>query len=214
MLQRERESVMPKKLNEKELKRRLVDYILSQFPKCELIGVEVPFVSMKRRVDVLLVTAKKELIAYEIKSDVDSLRRWKDQKNDYKQTFDKLYIVTSERFKDISLKSDFIGRIYINGNIKEKKVAKTVTRLNKKNLACFIWKDKIVKMGYDKKESVEVLRTKLINDSKNIATIRELAINSLLGRYSKRFEMFKKYKEQKTSLADLDYLTKDFNLNL
>ena len=206
---------MSTKVNEKELKLRLIDYIILAFPKCKLIGVEVPFKSMSRRVDVLLITAKKELIAFEIKSDVDSLRRWDDQKDDYRQTFDKLYIVTSEKFKDIAIKSsDYTGRIYINGDIKKKKNAKTRKQLNKQSLAYFIWKDEIVKMGYDKKESVESLRAKLIKNAGTAEAVRKLAIESILGRYAKRFELFKKHKGQKTSQADLDYLTKDFDLNL
>lgn len=201
-------------MNEKELKCKLIDYILSVFPDCVLIGVEVPFISMKRRVDVLLITDKHELIAYEIKSDADSLRRWEDQKRDYLQTFDKLYIVTSEKFKDIKLHNNSVGRIYINGSVKEKHVAKTINRLNKEHLAYFLWKEEIVKMGYSKTESVEILRAKLIKKSKNIATIRNLAIKSLLKRYGNRFDIFKRYKENKTNLADLDYLTKDFDVNL
>ncbi len=204
-------------MDEKNLKVRLIDYILNtKYPKCKLIGVEVPFISMKRRVDVLVITGKKELVAFEIKSDLDSLKRLPGQINDYKKTFDKLYIVTSARYKDICLKEaigDNVGYIYINGRVDEKRKARLVKRLDKQCLAQFLLKTDIITLGYNKHRSVEILRKQLVNDARDTETIRKLAMNSLLNRYSKRFELFKKYKEQHTLLSDLDYLTKNFDIN-
>lgn len=205
-------------MDEKVLKLRLIDYLLKKkYPKCKLIGVEVPFVSMKRRVDVLVITGNMELIAFEIKSDLDSLRRLNDQVKDYKKTFDKLYIVTSAKYKDICSSANIgnsIGCIYINGGIDERKKAKQVKQLDKYNLARFLLKDDLTKLGYDKQESVETLRMKLVKEVKPTENVRKLAINSLLRRYSKRFELFKKHKEPNTLLSDLDYLTKNFDISL
>ena len=205
-------------MDEKILKTRLIDYILScKYPKCKLIGVEVPFVSMKRRVDVLVITGTKELVAFEIKSDLDSLRRLHDQIKDYKKTFDKLYIVTSAKYKDIcdkDLHNTSVGYIYINGKIDERKKAKPTKKLDKECLARFLLKTDLVDLGYNKCDTVEHIRNELIKDVKNIETLRKLAIDSLLQRYSKRFALFKKHKERKTLLSDLDYLTKDFDISL
>ena len=205
-------------MNEKILKLRLIDYILkTKYPKCKLIGVEVPFVSMKRRVDVLVITGNLELIAFEIKSDLDSLKRLRGQVKDYQKTFDKLYIVTSAKYKNIHSSTyigDSIGFIYINGDIAEKKKAKIAPQLDKYSLARFLLKEDLIKLGYDRNKTVEYLRKELIKDVKTTQAVRKLALNSLLNRYSKRFELFKKYKESNTSLSDLDYLTKNFDITL
>lgn len=205
-------------MDEKILKIRLIDHILSnKYPKCKLIGVEVPFVSMKRRVDVLVITGNKELIAFEIKSDLDSLKRLHGQMKDYKKTFDKLYIVTSAKYKNICDKDSnntSVGYIYINGKVDERKKAKPIKKFNKECLARFLLKTDLINLGYNKHDTVEQIRKQLIKDTKNTETLRKLAIESLLHRYSKRFELFKKHKEQKTLLSDLDYLTKDFDVSL
>lgn len=205
-------------LNEKAIKTKLIDYILDKkYPKCKLIGVEVPFISMKRRVDVLVITGQKELIAFEIKSDLDSLYRLNDQIKDYKKAFDKLYIVTSEKYKNIRLPSNLcknLGFIYINGQVCEKKKAVKIRELDKNYLIRFLLKKDLIKLGYSPRESIVMIRENYLRqDIPNSAT-RTLAIESLLDRYSYRFQLFKKYKESKTTRSDLDYLTKDFCLEL
>ncbi|MCM1224752.1 MAG: sce7726 family protein, partial [Lachnospiraceae bacterium] len=158
-------------MDEKKLKLRLIDYILgAKYPKCKLIGVEVPFVSMKRRVDVLVITGNKELIAFEIKSDLDSLRRLHGQMKDYKKTFDKLYIVTSAKYKDICDEDSnrtSVGYIYINGKVDERKRAKSIKKLDKECLARFLLKADLINLGYDKHNTVEHIRKQLIRDTKS-----------------------------------------------
>lgn len=201
-------------MNEKKLKCVLIDYLMDVYPSALLIGVEVPFISMKRRVDVLLITQDKQLIAFEIKSDQDTLRRLNDQITDYRKTFDKLFVVTSNKYKDIcqSLHKT-IGCIYYNNNINITRDASTIKRLSKHNLSFFLQRNDFQKIGYHQNLPILELRKKIV-DSSTIQSLRNLAINSLLNRYSERFSLFKTYKENKTTLQDLDYLTKSFDIHL
>ena len=69
-------------LNEKQIKCLLIDHLLNTNVD-SIIAIEVPFLSGKRWVDVLLITADRNLIVYEIKSDFDSLRKLESQLVDY-----------------------------------------------------------------------------------------------------------------------------------
>lgn len=202
-------------MNEKKLKCILIDYLMDTYPTALLIGVEIPFISMKRRVDVLLITQEKQLIAFEIKSDQDTLRRLNDQITDYKKTFDKLFIVTSDKYKDICQSiPKTIGCLYCNdNNIKVIREASIVKRLSKHNLSFFLQRKDFQKIGYTQDAPILELRKKLVN-SRSIQSLHSLAIISILDRYSERYALFKRYKEHKTTLQDLDYLTKPFDLLL
>lgn len=201
-------------MNEKKIKCILIDYLMEIYPQALLIGVEIPYISMKRRVDVLLITEEKQLIAFEIKSDQDNLKRLPEQITDYKQTFDKLYIVTSKKYNDVIKKvSKNIGGISINGRIYNTRSATQTKRLSKKNLSYFLQKRDFHQLGFASNLPIFSLRNKLIK-MYSTAQIHEFAIKSLLCRYSSRFELFKKYKERNTTEQDLDYLTKSFDFVL
>ena len=173
-------------MNEKHLKCALIDYLMENYPTALLIGVEIPFISMRRRVDVLMITEEKQLIAFEIKSDQDNLTRLNGQISDYKKTFDKLYIVTSNKYKNIcKMIPNGIGCLYCNDQtIKILRESKTIKRLSKKNLSFFIQQSDFQMMGY-KNLSIIDARKKIIN-STTTDLLRNFAINSILKRYSKR----------------------------
>ena len=201
-------------MNEKKIKCILIDYLMEIYPQALLIGVEVPYISMKRRVDVLLITKEQKLIAFEIKSDQDNLNRLSEQITDYKQTFDELYIVTSGKYSGVFKKlSKNIGGISIDCKARSTRDAIQIKRLSKQNLSYFLQKRDFKQVGFASNLPVSTLRNKLTKIY-STAQIHEFAIASLLRRYSPRFELFKKYKEQNTTEQDLDYLTKPFDLVL
>lgn len=200
-------------VNEKFIKCKLVDYLLKTYP-VDTIGVEVPFLSGKRWVDVLLITKRKELFAFEIKSDVDTLKRFSGQIKSYGTSFSKTYVVVSKKYiHDKRLKNlpRNIGSLLVSteGTVAEVKKATPTKKLSKKNLAHFLWKSDLQKYVDSKADSVELLRSRLCKKN-TVSQIYKQAVNSLIFRYKKRFSLFLSEKSVPTSYADLDYLTKTY----
>lgn len=200
-----------------ELKCLLIDYLLELYPDCLLIGSEIPYLSRKRWVDILLITKERELIAFEIKSDIDTLNRLEGQIRDAEKTFNQVYIVFSTKFKDKKLEFPYsknVGYIYIDK--KEQNIirkSKNISRLSKYNLCFFLWKSDLNKYFKDKSLSVEKMREIFIK-SNTIKDIKNCVIDVLLLRYKKRFQFFKNDRSKKTILADLHNLTTSFDNRL
>lgn len=87
--------------NEKVITCGLIDYLEKEF-KFEFVAREVPFSSLKRRADLVAVDRKfGSTYGYEIKSDKDSLNRLNSQLEDYKLTFNYVYVVTTKKYVDV-----------------------------------------------------------------------------------------------------------------
>lgn len=104
------------------------------------------------RVDVAV--ANGNLYGYEIKSDVDSLERLPSQVYYYNQTFDKVFIVVGEKYKNCidEYIPDWWG-IYTatydkNSNIilKEKKKGKKNKSVRAESLLELLWKEEIIEL--------------------------------------------------------------------
>lgn len=203
-------------MNETELKCLLIDFLLEQYPDCQLIGSEIPYISRKRWVDALLITKENNLIVFEIKSDIDTLKRLDGQIEDAITTFNELYVVTSSKYRNIaSLLPKNVGYLFIE---KEKqkvvKKAKHLKRLSKENLTRFLWKSDLEKFCRCNNQSIELMRNSFIK-SFSTSEIKDIVVQTLLNRYATRFDMFKQNRGQnKTILEDLDYLTKAFDFRL
>lgn len=101
------------------------------------------------RVDIAV--ANGNLCGYEIKSDVDTLDRLFSQRESYCKTFDKVYIVVGEKYKDII--ADYIPAwwgIYIahynrgdKVTITERKRAKRNREISAESLLELLWRDEI-----------------------------------------------------------------------
>ncbi len=201
-------------LNEKKIKCLLLDYIMKKY-QTRIVGIEIPFLSGKRWADVLIITNNGEMIAFEIKSDLDSLKRMSRQLQDYTKTFDQVYVIFSTKFKKNNLiralpKS--IGYAFINNKKLDFdfiKQAYLKQRLSKENLLFFLWKKDLTKYQTKKTDTVALLRRRM-KKSQNLAIIRKLAINALIRRYKDRFKIFLKEKSKRVQEDDLDYLTKTF----
>lgn len=83
--------------DEKVITCRLIDYLEDEF-QFDFIAREVPFFSMRRRADIVAVDRKgNSTYGFEIKSDVDTLNRLEPQLEDYRLTFNYVYVVTTEK---------------------------------------------------------------------------------------------------------------------
>lgn len=90
---------------EKEIKKTVLNYLLnkSKLDKDVTIINELTIDSFSRRVD-LAVLANNKIVAYEIKSDADTLYRLSGQLEKYRQYFDKTIVVTTSKHLDNILK--------------------------------------------------------------------------------------------------------------
>lgn len=129
------------------------------------------------RVDIAV--ANGSLCGYEIKSDVDTLDRLLSQSESYCKTFDKVYIVVGERYKDIIV--DCIPEwwgIYVayynrynEIAISERKRAKRNKGVSAESLLELLWRDEIETL----------LRTHGIKSTsgKNRRILRKIAVDSI-----------------------------------
>ncbi len=84
-------------LSEREIKQAVVDHLFRKNTlKCGVIINELPVANWSRRAD--LAVANGKLQAFEIKSDLDSLRRLDGQIALFATRFDKVVLVTTSRF--------------------------------------------------------------------------------------------------------------------
>lgn len=83
---------------EKEIKKTVLNHLLSKGELNENVTIinELTIDSFSRRVDLAILTDKR-IIAYEIKSDADSLYRLSGQIEKYRQYFDKTIVVTTPK---------------------------------------------------------------------------------------------------------------------
>ncbi|WGO83618.1 sce7726 family protein [Arsenophonus apicola] len=90
---------------EKEIKKAVLNHLLNkgELKKEVTIVNELTIDSFSRRVDLAILTDKK-IIAYEIKSDADSLYRLSGQLEKYRQYFDKTIVVTTPKHLENILK--------------------------------------------------------------------------------------------------------------
>lgn len=86
---------------EKEIKKTVLNYLLdkSELSKDVTVINELTIDSFSRRLDLAVLT-KKKIVAYEIKSDADSLYRLSGQLEKYRQYFDKTIVVTTPKHLD------------------------------------------------------------------------------------------------------------------
>ncbi len=198
---------------ENKIKCRLLDTLLRQYPK-SIICVEVPFLSGKRWVDVLVITSRGDLIAYEVKSHLDTLRRMRGQVEDYVKTFSRVNMIVAPRHLD-SAKRQLPSRVGLaffeqrEGRFVYKRRAGAKERLSKANLAKFLWKRDICGAKGDHDKSVTELRAQLVARN-TCRAIQRMATSALRARYGGRFRTFVKEKGQSTHLEDLEYLTREY----
>ena len=79
------------------VKTSLIDFWLKNYT-ADLIANEVPFFKGNRRADLIMIS-NNNLLGFEIKSELDSLKNLKSQILDYKKIFDFVYVVIDKKFK-------------------------------------------------------------------------------------------------------------------
>lgn len=198
-----------KKWDEKRIKALLIDYLIKK-KKGHIICSEVPFLGGKRWADILEIKDNM-LTAYEIKSDLDSLRRLQNQLIDYEYTFNEIYVVLSKKFEEKyrDLPKN-VGYFVIDPHKEKfilKRKSKIKIRLSKNNLSYFLWQKDMPENFKKYKEPVDLTRNRIIKH-KTSKSIHNLAITALRKRYTDRFQLFLKERSHKTHFSEINILTK------
>lgn len=205
---------MSQPFNERQIKCRLIDALLRQFPS-SIIGTEVPFLSRRRWVDVLVISRRGDLIAYEIKSGLDSLAKLEGQARDYLSTFNRLNVIVAAKYAD-TVRTNLPTRVGYavfdqrTTQFKYRRRAVKQDRLAKQNLTQFLWKRDLCVTSSDHGRSVDELRARFANHN-TCKVIHKRAVAALRARYGLRFRTFLEEKSQFTHIEDLEYLTKRFD---
>jgi hypothetical protein len=205
-------------LNEGDIKVAVIDKLFNADALTDAVLInEMVVANWSRRAD--LVVANGKLHAFEIKSDLDSLRRLEGQLETYLNRFDKVTVVSTPKFIPI-IKECADPRVEIwcaTGG--EQGVRISVARrgtsaivTNKRVLSGYLLKGELVsllnKQGHT--VGVDMPRNELeaLAESLSIKCLRAFVLVALKQRYHVTFELFCRNRSSTTKPIDLINLSK------
>ena len=199
------------KINDaKHIKTRLIDYLLENY-ETEIIGLEVPYLFGYRRADLVTIIDNKT-IAFEIKSELDSLSKLSAQIGDYIDVFNEVYVVLAEKYKRSTIISKLpqkVGIYYIdkNNKISLQRKAREQKILNPDKLVYFFKKEEMIRLNnINSNFSLRKTREKFLKQN-SIKNIVEYSKNILRNKYQEQFRTFLNEKGKYTLKDDLHLLT-------
>lgn len=178
---------------------------------------ELTIDSFSRRVDLALLTDKK-IIAYEIKSDADSLYRLSGQLEKYHQYFDKTVVVTTPKHLSNILKLvnsetevwEVTGqKITIKKRGKSSGIANKADYLDLLRVQDMVKLANIIKIKLEKKSKNEIKKALIRNINKiSSETIKSFVINTISKRYKLTSDIFLENVNimKRVTIDDLEYL--------
>lgn len=183
-----------KKDYEYDMLEKLSNWLLYKFESINLIASNVPYLKAKRLAD-LVVIKKNQLIVYEVKTARDDIRKINSQIEDYKTTFEYIYLVLDKKFENkiSNIFDERVGIIFFNGNEFKifRKAKKNIT--NTLYQALLISNDDLKNLNIKTKNLHE--KYDYISKKLSKTQIKNLIINGLKRAYEQGFEAFKKEKE-------------------
>ena len=206
--------------NETAIKVALIDYLVSKISADSFITKELPYSFNRRRAD--LVVVGEQLVAFEIKSDIDNLDKLCEQIDSYNKSFHSTYIVTTEKhLNSVRKKSPSNVGIYIfkSGSINKIRKPSKRKRLDKRNLMSMIDRNVIEKNIVSRHIKHSNLKAMYMEELYELATSilnqREIEIivrNTLSQKYLEGYSLFISERGEKTLEDDLPLLGKARNI--
>lgn len=196
------------KRNASFVKTSLIDFWLKN-SNVNLIINEAPFFKGNRRADLIMIN-NKDLLGFEIKSELDTLKNLKSQVLDYKKIFDFVYVVIDKKFKDCKeLKElpDQVGIILYDRDITIKKDAKKIKKFNKNNLISLLWRNDLEYLLNRKKMDIDDLKA-LAQRKLTIEKIKTQIVTALQERYGLNYKYFLLDRGNYTTIEDLRTITR------
>ena len=176
----------------------------------DLLVTEIPYLYGNRKADLVVIDDNKS-IAFEIKSELDSLTKLNEQIKDYQEVFNEVYVVIADKFKDskeIENLSKNIGIIVEkDGMLKIRRIAKHRTMLKKDKTVYFLHKNDMLKyLNINKYLSIDGVRKKFLNRFNN-KEVYNIVLSVLTKRYNDKFKLFCLDRGEYTHKEDLKMLT-------
>lgn len=191
-----------------QLKCRIIDYLLQKHPDM-IIGNEIIFGSSRNAVDLLAITGN-QLIAIEIKSQNDNLKRLSRQLEEYLKVYDKIIVFCSQDKIDETLrliKDKPIGLCCINENsIKVLIKPKANNTTSKEEMLASMPVSFLKKtFNLNRKSNSDETRYQLIQKSKKL--IHNSLLNFYREKLSKSFNLYMKDKGEVSCIDDIPILS-------
>ena len=205
-------------LNEGDIKAAVIDKLFSSDVLSNAVLInEMVIANWSRRAD--LVVANGKLHAFEIKSDLDTLRRLDGQLETYLQRFDKVTVVCTEKFAHlVKERTDPRVEIWcatpVDSGIRLSVFRRGQSFLvsNKRILCGYLHKTELAALlkRENRNVSIETSRVQLELEAESLSVrqIREFVLQSLKERYKNTFEQFCTIRENQTHPDDLGRLSK------
>lgn len=176
----------------------------------DLLVTEIPYLYGNRKADLVVIHDNKS-IAFEIKSELDSLTKLNEQIQDYQEVFNEVYVVIADKFKtskEIENLSKNIGVIVEkDGMLKIRRIAKHRTMLKKDKTIYFLHKNEMLEhLNINKYLSINGVRKKFLNKFNN-KEVYNIVLLALIKRYNAKFKLFCSDRGKYTHKEDLKILT-------
>jgi hypothetical protein len=205
-------------LNESDIKAAVIDKLFNAEALIDAVLInEMVIANSSRRAD--LVVANGKLHAFEIKSDLDSLRRLAGQLETYLQRFDKVTVVSTPKFVE-KIKACADPRVEIwCATEGEQGIRITVARrgislkvTDRRILCAYFLKSELVLLlnTHGRSASVDLPRIELEIQAATLSvkSIRAFLLVALKKRYRVTFDLFSKNRSAITKPSDLMNLSK------
>lgn len=196
------------------IKCLFIDYLLSRSKEL-IIGNEFMY-GIKRKVVDLVVLRNNKIIAVEIKSDSDNLRRLEEQISEYKKIFDYVVIVTTERHinRISEIASSGVGIYFFKDNLIMQVFRNPYVQKNKDKIemlysikAKYLYKLEGFSLS---KYNADEIRQKYAK--RGISNIQEILLMYLTQKYKERFAHFMNERGLFTHIEDLSLLSSSFQI--
>lgn len=168
------------------VKTSLIDFWLKNYT-ADLIANEVPFFKGNRRADLIMIS-NNNLLGFEIKSELDSLKNLKSQILDYKKIFDFVYVVIDKKFKfskELAELPSQIGILVYDKEIMIKREAKKIKKFKKNDLILLLWRKDLEMLLNSKKLDLDQLQ----KNAQNILTVDKIKAQILSLYYIKTVKL-------------------------
>jgi len=202
------------------IKTILIEKIFRKFGKKEVfLGTEIPFLSSKRKVDILAIY-RKSSYAFEIKSKKDSLRKLPDQLTDYLKVFDYVNVVLDQKFIDSTILHFLPSSVGIISFIRNTnklliiRKAKINKKVSKEFLTKFVNISDVKKLFFKQNHFDPINKERYLKNKFTKQKLKELVLYLIKQRYSSRYHRFLEETSYRIHIEDLEYLTKDFDIFL
>lgn len=196
------------------IKCLFIDFLLSKEEDL-IIGNEFMY-GIKRKVVDLVVLKNDKIVAIEIKSDSDNLKRLEEQILEYKKIFDYILIVTTEKHinRVCEVTPSSIGIYVVKNNLIINKIHSPLVQRDKDKTEMLysINAKYLSKLAHYnlRKYNADVVRD--MYKKRRISNIQEILIKYIIKKYKERYYLFISERGIQTHIEDLCLLSSSFQI--